>query len=103
MNKQFITEGTLEEFGIDLQNQDKESLLTHLNETLQERVGTEVAAMLGDDQLETLLDMQETASDEQVGTWLEQNVPELSQIVQDEIDILLGELAESSDAINEAA
>ena len=103
MNQQFITEDTLEEFGIDLQNQDKESLLTHLNETLQERVGTEIAATLRDDQLETLLDMQETASDEQVGTWLEQNVPELSQIVQDEIDILLGELAESSDAINEAA
>jgi len=103
MNQQFITESTLDALGIDLDGQDKDALLAHLNETLQERVGTEITESLNDDQLKTLLVMQENAPEEELGTWLEQNVPDLKQIVQDEIDILLGELAENSDGINKTA
>jgi len=101
MDQQFITENTLDALGIDLQGQDKQLLLTHLNETLQERVGTEIADTLDDTQLETLLQLEETTNGDEVGLWLEQNVPDMKQIVQDEIDILLGELAESSDGINQ--
>jgi hypothetical protein len=99
---QYITEETLQAFNINLEGQDKETLLEHLNDTLQERVGTEIAAMLDDDKLQELLETQKTATDEQMGTWLTQNVPELQQIVQDEINILMGELNENSDAINSA-
>jgi hypothetical protein len=99
----YITEETLQAFNVNLTGQDKEALLEYLNETLQERVGTEVAAMLDDTKLKELLDTQETASDEQMGTWLMHNVPELQQIVQDEINILMGELNENSDAINKTA
>ncbi len=97
---QYITEETIQAFGITLAAQDKDSLLEHLNETLQERVGTEIAAMLDDTKLQELLDLQESASADQVGTWLTQNVPELQQIVEDEIDILMGELADNTDSIN---
>ncbi|HTJ73164.1 MAG TPA: DUF5663 domain-containing protein [Verrucomicrobiae bacterium] len=100
---QYITENNLKAFGINLEGQDKTSLLAHLNETLQERVGTEIAALLDDTKLKELLDMQETATGEEVGNWLVQNVPELQQIVEDEIDILMGELADSTDTINKAA
>lgn len=103
MSQQFITKETLDELGINLDGQDVEALLTHLNDTLQERVGTEITEELDDNQLKTLLDMQETASEEEIGAWLNQNVPDLQQITQDEVDILLGELAENSDAINETA
>lgn len=103
MNQQFITESTLDALGIDLQGQDKEALLAHLNDTLQERVGTEITESLDDAQLKTLLALQENASDDELADWLEQNVPDMKQIVQDEIDILLGELAENSDGINETA
>jgi ABC-type phosphate/phosphonate transport system ATPase subunit len=99
---QYITEETLQAFNINLEGQDKETLLEHLNDTLQERVGTEIAAMLDDDKLQELLETQKTATDEQMGTWLTQNVLELQQIVQDEINILMGELNENSDAINSA-
>ena len=99
---QYITKETLQAFNINLEGQDKETLLEHLNDTLQERVGTEIAAMLDDDKLQELLETQKTATDEQMGTWLTQNVPELQQIVQDEINILMGELNENSDAINSA-
>jgi len=100
--QEYITEDTLKKLGINLEGQDVASLLTHLNDTLEERVGVEITDSLDDSQLKILLDLQEKASEEQVGQWLQQNVPEFEQIIQDETDILLGELAESSDGINDA-
>ena len=100
MNDSIINKSMLEEAGIDLEGQDIESLLTHLNTTLEERVGTEITESLDDEQLQALLDTQESGTDEQVGAWIDANVPELQQITQDEIDILLGELAENSDHVN---
>lgn len=97
-----ITKDLLDEAGIDLVGQDVDALLAHLNQTLEERVGTEITESLNDTQLEELAALQENGSDEEVGTWLEKNVPELEQITQDEIDILLGELSENSDQINKA-
>jgi hypothetical protein len=99
----YITEDTLREVGVNLQGQDVVALLAHLNEMLEERVGTEITDALDDDKLQTLLDLQETASDEEVGNWMKANVPDFEAIVQDEIDILLGELAENADGINTTA
>lgn len=101
-DSQIITKQLLDEAGIDLSDQDVDALLAHLNQTLEERVGTEITESLSDDQLKALLDVQETGNDEAVGAWLEQNVPELQEITQDEIDILLGELAENADDVNAA-
>jgi hypothetical protein len=103
MDQQYITEETLQAFEITLTDQDKVSLLEHLNETLQERVGTEVATVLDDAKLEELITLQETASDEEMGAWLMQNVPELQQIVEDEIGIIMGEINEHTDSINKTA
>jgi len=96
----YITEENLKNLGIDLEGKDVASLITHLNDTLEERVGAEITDTLNDEQLKTLVDMQENADEEEVGKWLQENVPEFEQIVQDEIDILLGELAENTDGIN---
>jgi len=100
MDSPIITKQLLDEAGINLSDQDINALLAHLNQTLEERVGTEITESLSDDQLKALLDVQETGNDEAVGAWLEQNVPELQEITQDEIDILLGELAENADGVN---
>ena len=100
MDSPIITKQLLDEAGINLSDQDINALLAHLNQTLEERVGTEITESLSDDQLKALLDVQETGNDEAVGVWLEQNVPELQEITQDEIDILLGELAENADGVN---
>lgn len=96
-----ITRDILEQAGIDLSGQDIDALLTHLNQTLEERVGAEVTSSLDDNQIQQLLDIQDSATDQEVADWLNKNVPELQQITQDEIDILLGELAENSDEINQ--
>ncbi|HSW77855.1 MAG TPA: DUF5663 domain-containing protein [Candidatus Chromulinivoraceae bacterium] len=104
MEEQYITEDTLKTFGVAIGDQDEESLLEHLNEILQERIGAEVASTLDETRLEQLINLQEANStDEQIGTWLQQNVPELKEIVEDEIAILMGEIAENTDAINKTA
>lgn len=102
MNTQYITKETILSLGVDLGNQNIETLLTHLNETLEERIGIEVTDALDDSKLQELVKLQENSSDEEISEWLEKNIPELKQIVQEEIDILIGEIAENSDAINEA-
>lgn len=101
-NQPLITRELLDQFGISLEGRDEASFIQHLNDTLEERIGAEITESLDDEQLKTLLELQEKGSDEEVGAWIDQNVPELQQITQDEIDILLGEVAENSDEINEA-
>lgn len=97
MNHQFITQASLEALDIDLTGEDVEALLDHLNETLQERVSAEITEALNDDQLKTLVMMQESASDEELGTWLEENVSGMQEIVQNEIDILISEIVEEDE------
>ena len=98
-----ITRELLEQAGINLEGKDVDALLAHLNQTLEERVGTEVTTSLSDEQLQEMLEIQENGNDEQLVEWMSANVPELNEIAQDEIDILLGELAENAEDINTAA
>ncbi len=98
---QLITTQNLIDLGI---SEDKhEALLDHLNEQLQERIGIAITDLLDDQQVATLLDLQETGTDEQVDTWLQEHIPDMEAVVQDEVAILLGELADSSDSISETA
>lgn len=99
----FITKALLDSAGISVKPEDEATLLDHLNTTLQERVGLEITDSLDDEQLEALATLQENGGAEAVQQWLTDNVPELGDIVKDEIDILLGEIAENADGINATA
>ena len=99
----FITKESLLAAGIDLEGQDVESLLIEVNTTLEERVGSEITESLTEAQLKTLIDMQEKATDEEIGEWLSKNVPEFERIVQEEIDTILDELADSQDDTDKTA
>lgn len=102
-HKSYITKEHLDSFGVVLGSEDETSLLAHLNDTLKERIGTEIAAMIDDAKLQELLTLQTNGDEEDVERWLVTNVPELQQIVEDEIDILLSEVVSSSDTINKIA
>lgn len=102
MDQPTITRELLDQYGIEVGEHDEALLLNHLNETLEERVGAEVTEELEDAQLMEYLHLEENGSEEEVQVWLQQNVPELREIAQDEIDILLGELAENAEGINQA-
>lgn len=98
-----ITKDILATVGIQVNPAEEEALLDHLNATLQERVGTEITSSLNDEQLDALAGLQETDDGQAVQQWLVANVPELNDIVKDEIDILLGEIAENTDGLNTTA
>lgn len=65
----------------------------HINQKTQ--------TQLEDDKLVEYIKFQETASDEAIERWLQDNIPDFQDIFQDEIDILLGELAENADNLNQ--
>lgn len=98
----FITKQTLVNADVDISEVDEKALLEHLNLTLNERIGAEVVESLDDVKLKELLVVQEAGDDSKVGDWLKQNVEELDEIVQDEIDILIGELTDNAEGINDA-
>ena len=99
----YISKDSLLALGINHEDHDIDSLLLHLNETVEERIGTEITESLSDKDLEELVALQETASEEELGAWIATHVPDYEAIVQDNIEITVGELAESADGINKAA
>ncbi len=96
-----ITKDLLAAAGVEVKPEDEESFIEHVNDTLQERVGAEVVESLDDEQLDQLATLQEADDQDAIQTWMAENVPELEDIVKDEVDILLGELVESTDSVNE--
>ena len=93
-----LSKQLIQDLGIELNEQDYASLSEHFETTLQERVINEITMELSPEQAQELATMQ-SASDEALLAWLQANVTDLAEIVSDEVDILLGELAENSEAI----
>ena len=93
-----INEQFLQSIGITLSPEEVQLLSEHFETTLHERVFEEVAAELDEGQAETLLAMTER-NDPGISEWLVANVPELPAIIQDEIDILLGELVDGRNSL----
>lgn len=93
-----ITKQLLTSAGITIPADQEQTFIEHLNRTLQERIGTEITDSLEDTQLEELVELQQSDNEAAVQAWLKTNVPELEDIVKDEIDILLGEIAENTDS-----
>ncbi|HUB92983.1 MAG TPA: DUF5663 domain-containing protein [Verrucomicrobiae bacterium] len=94
-----LSRDLLRELGIELTERDFSLLDEHFETTLSERVVHEVVAELNPEQAQQFIAMK-NGTDDELMTWLRANVPQLSEIVTDEVDILLGELAEHSDAFS---
>lgn len=93
LNKTFLTD-----LGINLDEAQYEALADHFETTLQERVINEIVEELTPEQAQELTHYQ-SSSDQELSVWLQANVENLSGIVSDEVDILLGEIAENSEQI----
>lgn len=94
-----FTPELLTKLGINLSSDDQASLLSELQSTLQERVGLAIFDLLDDDEANRLLALQEKGDDKAISEWIVANVPEYSDVVQDEYEILVGELAEKASAL----
>lgn len=97
MNQKTITSSILKDYGIELDDEKLEALASYLNEKLEERVGEEITSLLTDDQLEHVVELQEANKDDEMTDYIQQVVPDVQQVTQDEIDILLGEVVENLD------
>ena len=95
--QQLITEEVLVAMGIQLSDDQMKTLVQHANDTLSERVGADIVETLDDEQLEQYLAIQQSGDDDKIASWLTENVPELKEIVENERDIVLGELADNAE------
>lgn len=89
-----ITLELLKSTGITVPEEQLSPLLDYMNGVLEDRIGEAVVENLNDDELEELVALQESGDDEQVQIWLDANIPDLAEIIEDEVTILLGEAAQ---------
>ncbi len=91
LHKSYLTS-----LGLQLTDEEFELLSDHMETTLQERVVEEILSYITPDQAHELAQLQYDNNDQAVQKWLVENVPDLQDIISDEIDILLGEIAQQS-------
>ena len=93
LHKQFLTN-----LGVNLTDDELTALAEHIESTLSERVIDEIVLLLDDDQAAELASLK-GADNSIVESWLDQNVTDLKEIIEDEVDIMLSELAENADQL----
>jgi hypothetical protein len=96
----YITKDMLVTLGINLKNDDADSLIAHFNEVAEELIGDEIMNMLSDDEIGELMDLQKSADDEEIGDWIAAHVPAYDQIVNDNIDIAVADLVAAAEGIS---
>ena len=88
----------LSDIGIELDNATYVVFAEHFEDTLSQRIIDEIIDTLDEARIVEFNQMQ-NASSEHLWQWVQTNVPELPEIIQEEVDILLGELAENAEHI----
>lgn len=95
-----ITVEQLRSIGIDLPEDQMQALMQHTEDTINEQIGEEIVDSLDDGQLQELVAMQEAdAPAEQVEEWIVERVENYQEIVEDNVAIVLGDLAQNVEAI----
>ncbi|MFA5004198.1 MAG: DUF5663 domain-containing protein [Candidatus Saccharimonadales bacterium] len=93
----------LEELGLgELPEDQKKGMLQHIYETLELRVGTQLANQMTDQQLqefEQFIDQGGEENQAQALHWLETNLPNYKQVVNDVFELLKGEIKQMAPQI----
>lgn len=99
-----IDNNLLQELGLgQLPDSEKNSLLKHVYETLEMRVGMRLADQMSNEQLDEFERYFEAKDDAGAFKWLEGNFPNYKEIVQEEFDKLKSEVGQSAPQILSAA
>lgn len=99
-----IDNDLLQQLGLaNLPDTEKNSLLKHIYETLEMRVGMRLADQMSNEQLDEFEKYFDAKDDAGAFKWLESNFPNYKQIVQEEFDKLKSEVAASAQQILAAA
>lgn len=89
----------LQALGINLSGAELEKFQQHFSDTLDERVGLAIFDQLSDTEAEELIALQDSSDGTKINTWIKAHVPDYEEIVRTEYDLLVGEVAEQSEAI----
>ncbi len=99
-----IDNSLLQEIGLGtLPDAEKNSLLKHIYETLEMRVGVRLADQMTNEQLDEFERYFEAKDDTGAFAWLESNFPNYKDIVQEEFEKLKSEVAQAAPHILSAA
>ena len=90
---EYIPREDLTTLGIELPEEQIAEFLQHANDTLAERIGAEITESLTDEAVSQMIEVQELGDETALQAWLIEKVPELKEIVQDEVDIFIAEIA----------
>jgi hypothetical protein len=93
LTKQFI-----QTLGINLDDETFALFDEHFEKTLSARVIESILDILDEEQLHNLAAVGDE-DEEAIHQWLVANVPDLNEIINEEVVILIGELAENSEQI----
>ncbi len=91
----YITIDELRNSGIEGTDRELQELADKLNEKVAELVGEEIISSLTPDDVDTLADMQDKASEEEIARWIAAHVPDYQEIIDDNKAIVIGDYAES--------
>ena len=95
-----VTKAQLNSIGINLPEDQMQALIQHVEDTINSQIGEESVESLDDEQLKELVQMQDNdVPAEEIDAWIRERVPEYDEIIEDNVAIVLGELANNSDAI----
>lgn len=93
-----ITEERLRSIGVMLEGDELATLVQYAEDKVHQLVSEEIAESLDDDQVEELVQLQQNgASAEEIDAWLRERVEDYDQIIEDNVLIVLGELAKHAD------
>lgn len=101
MHEQYVILETLKTYGIKVDAASADALLLHINTTVEERIGAEITDSLTEAQIKELIALQENGNEDRIGEWITREVPNYAEIVQSNIDAVLGEMVESTENINQ--
>jgi len=95
-----VTKAQLNSIGINLPEDQMQALIQHVEDTINSQIGEEIVESLDDEQLKELVQMQDNdVPAEEIDVWIRERIPEYDEIIEDNVAIVLGELADNSDAI----
>lgn len=89
----YITKDDL--IDLDIKEEKIDAIVAELNDKVEQLIGDEIIESLTEADVQTLVDLQETASDEELSKWIIEHVPDYQAIIQNNIDIVIGEFAET--------
>lgn len=92
---EFITTDLLDSLGVELNAHESHAMDEHFKSTLRRRVLDEAIDSLDENQIIELSHIAKSGGD--LWPWIKANTPDIDEIIDQETDILLGELAENSD------